>query len=199
MTAMTMRESLVAPSRYATSRGALTGEQVQRKEKVATASTATPEVDAIARLDRVQSLLTVEGEARRLFELAKRVERSAGFEPGMDNAFRDGVHAFLQGGGGDALAAIKRRLPLQSPTVQAATILYVGDADAPATSAERLALVVWYLDSEYPEVRDAAGLALIDLDDVRATPFLATAIDKEPLRSLRESLEQARSYLKRRR
>ncbi len=182
---------------------AMTGTEVKSAVRPlvrpASSSTVVAEDDTIAGTsDKAQEHNSViEREAKDLFDVARYTERHVGVEIGMDNLYRDSVHAFLQQYGAAGIRTIKRLLPLQSPAVQAMTIMYLGDADAPRTAYERFLLAVYYLESEHPELRDAAGLALVDLDNELAVPVLAVAIEKEPLRSLKRNLEQARSYLKR--
>ncbi len=162
-------------------------------------STVSPRDDVISGFSDIAQAkdIVIECEARDLFDIAQQTERFVGFEIGADNPYRDTLHAFLLRYGSDGVNEIALLLPFQSPAVQAATIMYLGDADKSRTAHERFRLAVSYLESEHPVVRDAVGSALIDLDCELAVPVLAVAIEKEPLRSLKRNLEQARSYLKR--
>lgn len=200
MTAMV--SGWMTPTREIRTKDASTAEKETMRSTFHTdqsSATVKTKIEAAAGTEEVAQGLPpfIEYEARRLFDVGKHTERNGEFEMGMDNPYRDGLHAFLEEYGIDAIEAIRKLLPFQSPTVQAATIMYLGDTNAPRTLSDRLNLAVAYLSSRYPQVRDAAGLALIDLDDVRAVPNLTIAIENEPLRSLKQYLEQARSHLKR--
>ena len=141
--------------------------------------------------------IPINDHAARLMRLARAVAIDVGFAPGTDNRYRDALRLYVEERGVVAVEGVERLLPQQSAEVRAATLIYLGDVDSPETLDTRLALFVHYLKDDAPEVRDAAGLALADLDDVRAVPHLLAAIDKERFATLRNFYGLAVEYLQR--
>ncbi len=136
-------------------------------------------------------------QAQAAFAKGRFIALHEGFEMGMDNEFRTALHRFLLENRDSAISIIDLDMPKMLPAVQAETLIDMAEIDQPETIATRVALAMKHLKSTHPEVRDAAGLALVDLGSTIAIPWLEAAIARERLPLLKRNLEQALNYLKR--
>lgn len=129
----------------------------------------------------------VKNEVERLFSLATFIT----LDPGMDNAFSEGLEDVIQHHGEQALQVIEDVI-LNEETKSAIAmeaLQYVGNAESNTwLEARRSMLERCLLKSRSAWVRDGAGLGLASLDDPRSIPVLKKAISKERSRALKSDL-----------
>lgn len=132
-----------------------------------------------------------------LFALAKEVGAEVDLEQSDGNAYRSAIEEYVDAYGDYAFAALQKELPKQSPTIQFATLLYTARQLDNYTARKNVKMYEGFLKSDVWNVRDAAGLALADLDEASALPALREAISQEPSSLLKALLQQTADYLNR--
>lgn len=137
-------------------------------------------------------------EARKLLQRLLMRAQFEHFETGFDSFFSLGLEEALLGEHGGAMFELLDTY-LDEPTVNTEiayeTMRLLGRLEHPQSHAFRLGILVRALGHSDPYLRDAAGLALVDLEDPRALPALQKAAACEPIPSLREDLLQAAAQL----
>lgn len=93
-------------------------------------------------------------------------------------------------------AALREELPnVESPSVLAETLRTIGRLSTGRHAEVGLHFIAAYLKHSAGEVRDAALVALSEIDDRRAAPYLESAIGQEGLGSLRADMQEALEQL----
>ena len=82
-----------------------------------------------------------------------------------------------------------------SPKVTGEALRHLGRFAHAPSQKDRLWLLERGLSSTSPLSRDGAGLGLAHLSDPAAIPYLQAAIEREPVRSLKDDLQQVLDVL----
>lgn len=114
-----------------------------------------------------------------------------GFEDGMRSAFARNMRLLIMKHGTEALKAFQELATsrMLNAEVIAEGLRLSGRLEDHETRSYRFWLLTSFLEHRSSLVRDAASLALADMDDPRAMPFLQDAIEREPNPSLKEDLK----------
>jgi len=126
----------------------------------------------------------------RQLEMLIRMARDERFEDGMDSNFSVGLRVLFRDHSIAFAHALDDRFKRAGirPRVLAELAYTLGRIRDDATSDWRLAVLVDFLNSSTPSVRDAGAVGLAYLDDKRAVKYLREAIGREPVGSFREDL-----------
>jgi hypothetical protein len=119
------------------------------------------------------------------------------FEDGMESSFSLGLTTIIRKFGNLAIEALASLILRGEADARVASeaMRWLGLLDDPETYRLRLRLLERSLRSYSPRVRDGAALGLSYLDNPHAIPFLRQAIACEPIRGLRENLQQVLEQL----
>jgi len=119
------------------------------------------------------------------------------FEDGKENEFTLQIIALVKQQGPQVVERIARALTdrKRSNETIAQTLLCLGRMHDPATLGARSRVVRKALNSPSAIVRDAATVAIDSMADRDATAELRTAIEREPVPSLRKDMESVLAYL----
>jgi HEAT repeat protein len=127
-----------------------------------------------------------------------RLAKEERFQDGMESNLSQGLAAMIRRYPADAMATLRNIIDSGgvSKSLTAEVIESVSRVNNPESRDARFSLVVSYLRDDSPVVRDAAGTALAYMDDKRAIDYLQSAIEAEPIPTLREDLAQVAEQLR---
>ena len=117
--------------------------------------------------------------------------RDQTFEAGMESEFSRALVRIVTKYGDDAIGALADCIGGEavSPEVAAEALQWLAHINDHVAYRQRLLLLERSLSSSSPWVRDGAGLGLALLEDPRAIPSVARAIDQETIPELRDDLQ----------
>ena len=137
---------------------------------------------------------SVSDRVKQLFSLASFLD----LEPGMENAFSNGLENAIERHGESALSEIQSII-LEERTkssIAMEALQYIGRMDSLHWRTQRRKLLEQcLLHSRSAWVRDGAGLGLASLDDPRSIKAVKEATAKESSKSLKQDLESVLEQL----
>ena len=113
------------------------------------------------------------------------------FADGMDSRLSHALDHAVKLHGTYAVNAIERVIRFDSPNAEIVgeTLRQIGWIDDPSSQTDRLRILIKYLDSSDPRIRDAASLGIAALDDPAALPAVRKAMGRERSPMLHRNLE----------
>lgn len=128
-------------------------------------------------------------------ERVLRLARDADFEHGVISRFESELSALVITQGDEAVWSFRRRLADPRTglgrEIRRETLLALGRIRDARTQRQRFALFAEYLRDPAPSIRDAAALALLDLEDPHTSDVLTRARNVETHPLVRANLELA--------
>lgn len=185
---MTVRQSAAVQKQLPFPAAAVTG------QTVTFAGVAASSVSS----GQVKLFDTEGGDRRRTLEALLDSTREQTFEYGMMSSFDSHLTALLTAWGADGLRRLSELLLQEARVPKEAAVeslAVVGRGNNIASSEDRLQFLEGFLAHPLASMRDAAGLALLELHDRRALATLREAIAMEPNPQLRRNLESVISEL----
>ena len=138
--------------------------------------------------------ISVSAETEMLFSLATFID----LEPGMENAFSQGLEKLIARHGESALSEIQNVIlgERTKSAIAMEALQYIGRMDSSAWERQRRSLLErCLLRSRSAWVRDGAGLGLASLDNPESIDVIELAIEKESSCSLKKDLESVLEQL----
>jgi hypothetical protein len=161
--------------------------------------------DAKTSLPRIEYIANATADVGHSQELQQKIDvlfrqwQELRFEDGMENDVSRTLWRLLMTHSTLLVEALASVIVSEhvSPRVAAEALRHLGRFAHAASHRDRLWLLERGLRSKSAVSRDGAGLGLAHLNDPAAIPYLQAAIDREPIASLRDDLQQVLDSLRR--